>query len=151
MGQRPNSSARRHRVHSLTFRARAENGLSFEWLIDGQSLPGLLGVPEDERVMPYWVWLGGFPTGAQIDEAEGRFLIAACSCGEPGCGHTSCAITRDPNVVTISNFWSDQAKGVPELSFSVQVEAFESVVAAIAEESRSYEARLRQSKSPHEG
>jgi hypothetical protein len=129
------------RMHTLSYRTTSENGLSFEWLIDGQSLPALLGVPADERGMPYWVWLSGLPSGAQIDEPEGRVLVSACSCGEPGCGHTSCALTHEPGIVTMAHFWSDQTDITSPLTFAVSAEPFHAVVAAITESSRTYSAR----------
>jgi hypothetical protein len=132
-------------MNSLSYRTHAENGLSFEWLMDSQSLPALLGLPEDERLMPYWVWLSGLPSGAQIDDEEGRVLISACSCGESGCGHTSCVLTQGPDVLTFSGFWSDQVENIPELAFSVSVQAFHVVAAEIVEASRGYDARARDS------
>ena len=133
---------RRLTMRSLAFRSNGSCGLSFEWLLDGQSLPGLLGVPEDDRYMPYWVWLHGLPRGASIDEDnDGRILIAACSCGEPGCGRTTASITDEGDHLGLSAFISDSLEAQTELVFTVLATEFHACLTAIADAARTYHER----------
>ena len=126
-------------MSSLAFRTSASCGLSFEWLLDGQSLPGLLGVPEADRYMPYSVWLHGLPSGASIDEEdEGRILIAACSCGETGCGRTTASITDTGARITLSAFFSDSLDTQAELEFTVSAAEFHRCVATMADAARTH-------------
>ena len=93
-------------MHTLSVEESEENGLSFELLVDGTPLRVL--VSGASGGIPYWIVeddLPYFPTTS--DEAARRSdlrIVAVCSCGEYGCGHTRCRVVKDGESVVFSGF-----------------------------------------------
>ena len=91
-------------MNTLGYRCIEENGLSFELLVDDQTLSGLIG--GIGSAIPYWIIETDLPylppCGAEHDP-EIR-IVTVCECGEYGCGHTQCRVDHNGNVVLFYDF-----------------------------------------------
>ena len=91
-------------MNTLSFRITEENDLSFELLVDGESLGTL--VDSCDKAIPFWLIEDDFPYfppyGANRDDA--KRIVTVCSCGEYGCGHTHCRIQNHADSVVLSDF-----------------------------------------------
>lgn len=99
-------------MNTLSYRCTDDNGLSFELLVDGQPLGER--VSSTHAAIPYWIIETGLP---HLTEAEPDVrMVAVCSCGEYGCGHTRCRVVRDGDVVLFYDFDLDiRTKGRGEV------------------------------------
>jgi hypothetical protein len=89
---------------TLSYRCTDDNGLSFELLVDGHPLGALVG--SRDTAFPYWIVEDGIPHYPPhgVSDYPGARIICVCSCGEYGCGHTGCRVTRDGDEVVLNEF-----------------------------------------------
>jgi hypothetical protein len=88
---------------TLSYRCTEENGLSFELLVDGEPLGDLLGA--HDTAFPHWMVEDGLPRWPHgpPDAPEER-IVGVCSCGEYGCSHARCRVTREGDDVIFHEF-----------------------------------------------
>lgn len=113
-------------MNVLGYRESADNGLSFELLIDGEFLGKLVG--GEEGGIPYWSIVEDLPSAGTDDGSE-RKIVCVCSCGEYGCGHTSCGMERAGDSIKLCEFAGDATK--PGSVFVVSLKNYHGVVTAI--------------------
>src|SRR5262245_40636631 len=91
-------------MQTLSYLCTQANGLSFELLVDGQPLGELVG--SRDTAFPYWIVEDDIPKYPPIGTANhpGALIVCDCNCGEYGCGHTGCQMTRDGNEVVLKDF-----------------------------------------------
>src|SRR5215831_5874003 len=91
-------------MQTLSYRCIQENGLSFELLVDGEPLSELVG--SRDTAFPYWIVENGLPQYPPhgTPEYPGALIVCGCSCGEYGCSHTGCCVTRDGDEVVLNEF-----------------------------------------------
>ena len=132
-------------MNVLSFHSQSSpNGLSFELTVDGRSLPELLGVVHDDRRLPWWlVQPTGLPCADEPDDPPGRHLVAVCSCGESGCGRTTCVVTSDADTIRLTDFYSDSSAADVSLSFVFTLANYTAVCQAMAAEGQRSGARRR--------
>ena len=118
-------------MNTLDYRCTEDNGLSFELLVDGQPLGELVGARD--KAIPYWIIEADLPTipphGAAHDP-ELR-IVAVCSCGEYGCGHTRCRVIRSQGVVVFRDFELDCSPEGRLKEFTFSRANYEAVIATI--------------------
>ena len=87
---------------TLSYRCTEDNGLSFELLVDGEPLGALVGARD--TAFPYWIVEDGlprYPPHGTPDDPDAR-IVCVCNCGEYGCGHTGCRMTREGDEVNVA-------------------------------------------------
>jgi hypothetical protein len=89
-------------MNKLTFEVTDLNTLSFRLLVDGKPMIDTKGVDEDQ--LPAWDCKNGIPPFPPYDVQSVRMLVAACGCGEYGCGNTNAHIERQNGIVRLSDF-----------------------------------------------
>ncbi len=128
-------------MNTLSYRRTDENGLSFELLVDGQPLGELVGGRDNG--IPYWIIeddLPRFPPRGKNPDPEIR-LIAVCSCGDYGCGHTLCHVILEDHTVVFCGFDADvNHEGRQKLFWFARVN-FDAVVSEMVRLSREYAAK----------
>src|SRR6266576_3285781 len=121
-------------MNSLSYRSRADNGLSFELLVDGVPLGELLG--DGNEGIPYWMVeddLPYWPPHGTPRDLDYR-IVTVCSCGEYGCGHSRCRIMRTDDSVIFREFTGDVgAKGLVQV-FTFPRSDYEQTVRGIVTE-----------------
>jgi hypothetical protein len=82
-------------MNTLGYRCTEDNDLSFELLLDGQTLGALVGARD--TAIPYWIIENDLPHWPPRGEPHDPEIRIACLCsyGEYGCGHTLCRVIRD--------------------------------------------------------
>jgi hypothetical protein len=123
-------------MNTLGYRCIEDNGLSFELLVDGQPLGILVGA--GDTAIPYWIVEGDlpyFPPNSATRDRDLR-IVAVCSCGEYGCGHTRCRVVRSEQSVVFRDFDLNCNPGgrLKQLTFSKS--NYESVVSEIVARAR---------------
>jgi hypothetical protein len=96
-------------MNALVLTVSGELGRSFVLLVDDRPIGDLVSTLVDSAI-PYWIVGDGLPTipphgGPVQDPTIG--IVAVCSCGEYGCGHTRCHVRMDDRVVTFEQFQGD--------------------------------------------
>ena len=129
-------------MNTLAYRISEQNGLSFELLVDGEPLAALVSAPDLE--IPYWIIhndLPTFPPGADGADPHIR-IIAVCSCGEYGCGHTRCRVKRtDDDSVVLHDFDVVCSPEGRKQQFEFSRLNYDTVVGEIAELARKQQER----------
>jgi hypothetical protein len=118
-------------MNKLTFEATDQNGLSFRLMVDGKPIINTQGISEDQ--LPAWECEQGIPSFPPYEATSGRVLVAACGCGEYGCGNTNAQIERKNGIVRLFDF--DGVASSPNMSFEFEEKEYDRVsseVAAIA-------------------
>lgn len=121
---------------TLSYRCTEDNGLSFELLVDGRPLGALVG--SRDTAFPYWIVEDGlprYPPHGTPDDPDAR-IVCVCSCGEYGCGHTGCRVTRDGDEVVFNEFDFDVSREGASKLFRFPVANYEEVCKDIAERAR---------------
>jgi hypothetical protein len=91
-------------MNTLSYRCTDDNGRSFELLVDGRPLGELVGA--QDHAIPYWIVkddLPHYPPDGEEADPEIR-IVAVCSCGEYGCGHTQCRVISEGDGITFRDF-----------------------------------------------
>jgi hypothetical protein len=71
-----------------------------------------------------------------MDEDPERRIVCVCSCGEYGCGHTSCRVEQAGDLIRLCKFAGDASK--PESVFVVSLTNYRDVIAAIVARARAH-------------
>jgi hypothetical protein len=135
-------------VNTLSFRTSTENGLSFELLVDGQSLASLIGAGDSE--IPYWLVEDDLPYFPPFGEERNlaKRIVTVCSCGEYGCGHAQCDFSRKDGVVEFSKFdWDVSAVGSTKV-FRFSASNYEDVVKQIVALAKAHSANEPSQETP---
>jgi hypothetical protein len=121
---------------TLTYRCTHNNRLSFELLVDGEPLGALVG--SRDTAFPYWIVEDGlprYPPFGTPDDPDAR-IVCVCNCGEYGCGHTGCRVTREGDEVVFNEFDFDVSREGARKLFRFTVGNYEAVCKDIAELAR---------------
>jgi hypothetical protein len=128
---------------TLTYRCTDDNGLSFELLVDGEPLGALVG--SRDTAFPYSIVEDGlprYPPFGTPDDLDAR-IVCVCSCGEYGCGHTGCRVTREGDEVVFNEFDFDVSREGARKLFRFALANYEAVCKDIAEFARQQRERDR--------
>ena len=93
-------------MNVLGFRESSDHGLSFELLVDGELVGRLVG--GEKTGIPYWLIADDLPRL----ETSGRTIVSVCSCGEYGCGSTSCRVVVEGDRILWGDFDGTTSTGV---------------------------------------
>jgi len=127
-------------LNALSFRQTDDNGLSFELLVDGKPFGASVGARDN--AIPYWIIeddLPHFPPHGEQRDPELR-IIAVCTCGEYGCGHTRCRVIAEGDFVTFRDFDLDVSREGSKKVFWFPRLNYEAVVSELVRLSRGYAA-----------
>ncbi len=118
-------------MNVLSFRTSPEDGLSFELLIDSQSLSEL--VNDGYEGIPYWNIHADLPSLPPDSEPRrmGVHIVSVCSCGEYGCGHTRCRIEKAGDQVIFREFVRSKNDKPKDLVFVFSGQNYDEVVVSI--------------------
>lgn len=125
----------------LDYRTNNDNGLSFELLVDGQPLGTLVGAKDTS--IPYWIIendLPNVPPQGQPLDPDLR-IVAVCSCGEYGCGHTECRVIRGEDSVVFRDFDMDCSREGRMSQFTFSRANYDRVVSEIVKRAQERKAR----------
>jgi len=128
-------------MNTLSFRTSYENklnGLSFELLVDGKPISGLIGARDSE--IPYWLFdddLPYFPPFGDDRDMSQR-IVTVCVCGEYGCGHTHCRLASSDEMVELFDFDADVSTEGSKKKFLFSRSNYEQVVKEIVHIARNY-------------
>lgn len=117
---------------TLSYRCTDDNGLSFELLVDDQALGALVG--SRDTAFPYWIVEDGlprWPPHGLIEDPEIR-IVCVCNCGEYGCSHTRCRVTRRGDEVVFHEFAFDVTKEGAQMQFWFGASNYDEVCREIA-------------------
>ena len=123
-------------MNALSYITSAENGLSFELLVDDQPLHELIG--GEDGGIPYWDIeddLPYYPPHGERRESN-KHIVCVCSCGEYGCGHTRCHVERSSDVVVWRGFDCDVSDAGRGMVFQFSRQDYEAVVSEIVRKAR---------------
>jgi hypothetical protein len=126
-------------MNVLGYTGSDDNGLSFELLIDEQPLGVVVG--GRDSAIPYWIVdndLPRYPPSGPTENPAVR-IVAVCSCGEYGCGHTRCEVVHEDSVVVFKNFDVDVTPEGRKMEFRFAVENYKRVVSEIVAQVREYQ------------
>jgi hypothetical protein len=143
------------RVATISYRCTEDNGLSFELLVNGQSLGTLVGARD--TAFPYWIVEDGMPHRPPHGEPPDPevCIVCVCSCGEYGCGHTQCRVVRDGEEVVFRGFDGDVSAEGSTKEFRFSQANYEAVVAEIVcrahEQGMRAERGVATDRGPHDG
>jgi hypothetical protein len=139
---RDRQSKEGRQMNTLSFRTTNENGLSFELLADGRPLGELVGARD--WAFPYWDVvddLPRWPPHGASREPDIR-IVCCCSCGEYGCGHTSCRVVQEENEVVLRDFDFDASREGRSQVFRFSPANYAAVVSEIVARVRQMQAAL---------
>ncbi len=123
----------------LSFRCPRENELFFELLVDGEPLGALVG--SQGAGIPARIvddGLPGYPPYGESSSPEIR-IVCVCNCGDYGCDHTQCRVTRVGDEVVFDDFTFDVSSERAGKEFRFAAENYDAVcreVAALALQNR---------------
>lgn len=88
-------------MNILGYRSVENHTLSFELLVDGESIAEVVG--SSDTAIPYWLFKNGTALSpiARLGSDTEKRVVAVCSCGTFGCSCIRCNVVRswDGNVV----------------------------------------------------
>lgn len=125
-----------------------QNGKSFELVVDGKPLAEILNDGND--AIPYWIVeddLPYFPPHG-TPRQEGLHIVTVCSCGEYGCGHSHCRVTKTETEVTFDQFQCDRRREPETTRFIFNRKQFDAVVKMIVAETEKEKRRTTGSSVP---
>lgn len=127
-------------MNTLSFRTSTENGLSFELLVDGQSLGSLIGARDSE--ITYWIVDDDLPYYPPFgnDRDMSKRIVAVCSCGEYGCGHAQCRLVLGEETVELLDFDFDVTGEGSKKRFSFARSNYEQVIQEVVRLAREHAA-----------
>jgi hypothetical protein len=127
-------------MNRLSYRRTDDNGLSFELLVDGEPLGALVGARDN--AIPYRIVdddLPHLPPRGEEPDAYIR-IVAVCSCGEYGCGHTQCRLISEGDCVWLCDFDGDSSHEGRQRAFQFARSNYDAVVAEVVKLTREYKA-----------
>ena len=113
-------------MNVLSYRTSDINGLSFDLLIDGESVHEIFA--SDTVGVPYWLLEGGLTPMTIMDQQY--HIVSVCDCGEAGCGVIACKVSEDGDEVTFNDFKFMES----DLSFKFSAENYHQILDEIGHE-----------------
>ncbi len=113
-------------MNVLSYRTSELNGLTFDLLIDDQSVQEIF--ESDTVGIPYWLLEGGLATMTVMEKPYR--IISVCDCGECGCGVIACRVTEESDTDTFDDFKFLEC----DLSFTFTAENYHKVMDEIGHE-----------------
>lgn len=103
---------------------KSHYGYFFQLLVDNVPIQEIIGPPCGG--MPCWMALDGLPKFDSDDELEfpSTRIIAVCDCGEDGCGHIRCEVSRKDDLVVFSDFTDEQGNSCADTSLTFTLGGF---------------------------
>jgi len=126
-------------TNALDFVTTDDNGLSFVLMVDGIPLAQHIGAPD--KAIPYWLFDGSRPPGLPLlgNQDPALRIVAVCSCGEYGCGCSSCTVRVGPATVTFEKFDGDVSPTGRNVVFVFTTADYEATTSKIAERALEYQ------------
>ena len=123
-------------MNTISVEVSKANGLSFELLVDGQPIGALLN--DGNAGIPYWLAKDGLPTYPYpADDCETDPLVrivSVCGCGEYGCDHSRCKVTKTSETVEFSDFEGDVGVKGKTIRFEFPLSQYQAVCQQIAKQ-----------------
>ncbi len=118
-------------MNRLSVKTTDANGRSFELIVDDIPLAERLN--DGNAAIPYWLVEDDLPCFPPQGEPrqQGIRIVTVCDCGEYGCGHTHCRVTKTNDTVMLDQFQCDGRKEPDSTRFVFSRANYEEVVAAI--------------------
>jgi len=135
-------------MNTLSYRSTTDNGLSFELLVDGVTLPELLG--DGNGSIPYWIVeddLPYWPPHGTPWDPDYR-IVTVCSCGEYGCGHSRCRVKKSGDSVAFSEFTGDVGPSGMSRVLSFSRDNYDAIVTGIVSDKRKQKRKEGESAAP---
>jgi hypothetical protein len=109
-----------------------ELGLSFVLVVDGCPIGDLVSTQVDSHI-PWWIVEDGLPTllGRQAASDPEMRIVAVCSCGEYGCGHTRCRVLVTGDQVVFEGFENDVSDTGRTRRFVFERSNYDAVIAEL--------------------
>jgi hypothetical protein len=107
--------------------------LSFELLVDGQSLGMIVGARD--TAFPYSIVDDDLPRWPPHGEPRDPLvrIVCVCSCGEYGCGHTQCRVIDEGDEVVFRDFDVDVSAEGSAKEFRFSQANYEAVIDEIVQ------------------
>ena len=126
----------RRDMSTLSYSSSPDNGLSFDLLVDDATLGEVLG--DGNEGIPYWIIeddLPYWPPHGSPRDPDYR-IVTVCSCGDYGCGHSRCRVTKTADSVTFHNFAGDVGPNCMTRVFTFPRSDYDRTVSGIGAEAR---------------
>jgi hypothetical protein len=123
-------------MNHLAVTVTEENGKSFQLMVDGTPLSDLLDDGND--AIPYWIVENDLPYFPPYGDSEPDDIriVTVCNCGEYGCGHSHCRVTKTDDTVIFDQFQCDTRKEPDSTRFVFSRSNYDEVVALIVSETK---------------
>jgi hypothetical protein len=115
-------------MNRLEYRSNADDYLAFELIVDGEPLAKLVGATDSW--IPHWLFKSGLPR-----VGPGRpntYIVGVCSCGEWGCGSTTCQVDLVDDTATFHHFDDDASADGSARSYTFSRANYDEVMRAIS-------------------
>ena len=124
------------KMNQLTVKVTDVNGKSFELLVDGVPLSELLDDGRDG--IPYWLVEDDLPylPPHGTPRQDGIHIVTVCNCGEYGCGHSHCRVTKTEQNVVFDQFQCGRRKKPESMRFTFDRAQYDEVVRTILSETQ---------------
>jgi hypothetical protein len=130
-------------MNILDYRSIENHTLSFELLVDGESISELVGT--SDTAIPYRLFKNGIALSpiARLNRNIGKQVVAVCSCSEWGCSSTRCDVVKswDGNII-FRDFLTKISSPASEFNvfmFSFSPVNYDSVITEIFQKIEEYE------------
>ena len=130
-------------MDQIDYRVTKDNGLSFELLVNGNSVGYESGIP-------YWMFQDDLPTcpSYMVKGVDDDLrIVAVCSCGEPGCGSVQCRVDVGPDSVRWFEFDGDPALKEHSIQFVFPRHEYARVISEIVSKAKAHQAVERDKKA----
>ena len=127
-------------MNSISLLSTNDDGLTFCFLVDEQLLGEILGAPGNGIPHRYIVdSLPSIPPYPNVTPTEPSLrLVAVCTCGEFGCGHTKCRIRYTEQQVSMSEFVTKDKPSTKNHSFRFDSNDFNRVISRMIDEANRF-------------
>lgn len=129
-------------MNALTLQILDDLGLSFVLLVDGRPMGDLVSTLVDSLI-PYWIVDDDLPRFPPLGESAGDSvtrIIAVCSCGEYGCGHTRCQVHSDGDRVVLEDFENDVSDTGRTRRFEFKLPNYNAIVREVVARAQAHKA-----------
>ncbi len=119
--------------------------ISFELLIDGKPISSLLEA--DNKAIPYYYFEeNDLPSYFHNYRNMKVHTIGICSCGQGGCGESTCVLEKDKDFVVLKEIFKDGFEFPKDFSFKFSRENYDSVTNEIKKLAEEYKEKIEISK-----
>ncbi len=115
--------------------------ISFELLIDEKPISSLLEA--NNKAIPYYYFEeNDLPSYFHNYRSRQVYIIGVCSCGEGGCGESTCVLEKDEDFVIFKEIYKDGFEFPKDFSFKFSQENYDSVISEIIKLAKEYKENI---------